>query len=150
MNCPYCNYNDTKVLDSRPTSGGKKIRRRRECISCRKKFTTFEQVETMPVMIIKKDNSREAFKREKLINGLLRACASRPVSVNDIERIADLIEQKLVNDMEKEYPSSIIGEYAMQELKKLDDVSYVRFASVYKQFKDINSFMEELKQLINN
>lgn len=104
----------------------------------------------MPVMIIKKDNSREAFKREKLINGLLRACASRPVSVNDIERIADLIEQKLVNDMEKEYPSSIIGEYAMQELKKLDDVSYVRFASVYKQFKDINSFMEELKQLINN
>lgn len=149
MRCPFCGYFDSKVVDSRPSNQGKRIRRRRECLDCKKRFTTFESIETVPIIVIKKDKSREEFNRDKLIGGLLRACANRPVSVSDIEQIADDIELRLQNSLEKEFPSTLIGEYAMDLLKKIDEISYVRFASVYKQFKDINTFMEELKNLLN-
>lgn len=148
VKCPFCGYYDSKVADSRPSNNGDKIRRRRECLSCKKRFTTFESVETIPVIVVKKDKSREEFDREKIIGGLLKACANRPVSISDIEKIADDIEQVLQNSLEKEFPSSLIGEYTMERLKQIDEVSYVRFASVYKQFKDINTFMEELKKLL--
>lgn len=148
MKCPFCGYFDSKVADSRPSNDGTKIRRRRECLSCKKRFTTFESIETVPIMVVKKDKSREKFMREKLVSGLLRACANRPVSISDIEKIVDDIELTLQNSLEKEFPSALIGEYAMEKLKKIDEVSYVRFASVYKQFKDINTFMAELKNLL--
>ena len=148
MKCPYCNYEESKVIDSRPTDEGERIRRRRECLKCGKRFTTYEVVETVPVVVIKKDLSRETFDRNKLLNGLLRACEKRPVSLDRLERVVDEIQNSLQNRLERVVPSSKIGEYAMDKLKEIDEVAYVRFASVYRQFKDIHSFMEELSRLI--
>ena len=148
MKCPYCSYKESKVVDSRPTDEGERIRRRRECLKCGKRFTTYEVVETVPVVVIKKDRSRETFDRNKLLNGLLRACEKRPVSLDTLEKVVDEIQKTLQNSLESEVPSSRIGKYAMDRLKDIDEVAYVRFASVYRQFKDVHSFMEELSQLI--
>jgi transcriptional repressor NrdR len=148
MKCPYCGYGESKVIDSRPTDEGERIRRRRECLKCAKRFTTYEVIETVPIVVIKKDKSRETFDRSKLMNGLLRACEKRPVSLETLEKIVDEIENMLQNSLDREVPSSLIGKYAMEKLKEVDDVAYVRFASVYRQFKDINSFMEELSKMV--
>lgn len=150
MKCPFCFYDESKVIDSRPTDEGAKIRRRRECMKCKKRFTTYEVVETTPVMVVKKDKTREAFDREKLLAGLMRACEKRPVSLKTLEGIADSIQSDVQNMMDKEVQSSYIGELAMQGLKDIDEVAYVRFASVYRQFKDINSFMDELKLILES
>ena len=148
MKCPYCACEDSKVIDSRPTDDSERIRRRRECEHCRKRFTTYEIVETVPLMVIKKDKSRETFDRQKLFNSLRRACDKRAVSVGDLERVVDGIEQTLQNSMEREIPTERVGELAMAQLKLLDEVSYVRFASVYREFKDLNTFMDELGKLL--
>lgn len=150
MRCPYCGYAESKVIDSRPTDEGIRIRRRRECLNCTKRFTTYEVIETVPVVVIKKDKSRETFDRNKLLNGLLRACEKRPVSLDTLEHIVDEIENMLQNSLDREVPSSLIGTYAMEKLKDVDEVAYVRFASVYRQFKDINTFMDELNRMIKN
>lgn len=147
MKCPYCGYSESKVIDSRPTDEGERIRRRRECLSCAKRFTTYEVIETVPVVVVKKDKSREAFDRNKLLNGLLRACEKRPVPLETLERIVDEIETLLQNSLDREVPSTLIGTYAMDKLKKVDEVAYVRFASVYREFKDINTFMDELNKI---
>ncbi len=149
MKCPYCGHSESKVVDSRPTDEEAAIRRRRECEKCSKRFTTYEKIEEMPLIIVKKDGSREIYQRSKMMNGLLRACEKRPISISQIEAIADDIEKELYNSMEKEIDSKRIGELVMNRLKKIDDVAYVRFASVYRQFKDINTFLEELNKLIN-
>ncbi len=148
MKCPYCGYEESKVIDSRPTDEGERIRRRRECISCGKRFTTYEVIESVPVIVVKKDKSREVFDRNKLFNGLLRACEKRPVSLETIERVVSDIETKLQNSLDREVTSSYIGQLAMDALKDIDEVAYVRFASVYRQFKDINTFMDELAKLL--
>lgn len=150
MRCPYCGFSESKVIDSRPTDEGERIRRRRECLKCSKRFTTYEVIETVPVVVIKKDRSREAFDRNKLLNGLLRACEKRPVSLDTLEKIVDQIENMLQNSLDREVPSSLIGKYAMDKLKEVDEVAYVRFASVYRQFKDINTFMDELNRIIKS
>lgn len=150
MKCPFCGYSDTRVIDSRPTDDYSKIRRRRECTSCEKRFTTYEVVETVPLMVVKKDGSRELFDREKLQNSLLRACEKRSVAFDTIDEVVDNIEQELLNSMEREVSSTHIGDLAMEELKKLDEVAYVRFASVYRQFKDLNTFRAELEALLND
>lgn len=147
MKCPYCGYSESKVIDSRPTDEGESIRRRRECLNCAKRFTTYEVIETVPVVVVKKDKSREAFDRNKLLNGLLRACEKRPVPLETLERIVDEIETLLQNSLDREVPSTLIGTYAMDKLKKVDEVAYVRFASVYREFKDINTFMDELNKI---
>ena len=149
MKCPYCQYSESKVIDSRPTDEDEKIRRRRECIRCGKRFTTYEIVETTPLMVMKKDGTIEPFNREKLLNGLLRACEKRPVSLKRLEQMVDEIEQKLKNSLEGEVSSRAIGELAMEELRGIDQVAYVRFASVYREFQDINSFMEELRKILD-
>lgn len=149
MKCPFCGATDSKVIDSRPADDSARIRRRRECLECGKRFTTYEIVETVPLMVVKKDKSREAFDREKLISGLRRASYKRPVSYQTLENIVDSIEQTLLSNYEREVTSMAIGELAMQELQKVDEVAYVRFASVYRQFSDINTFMDELKTLLN-
>jgi transcriptional repressor NrdR len=150
LKCPYCGYSESKVVDSRPTVEEAAIRRRRECEKCARRFTTYEKVEEMPLIIVKKDGSREVYQRSKILNGLLRACQKRPVSITQIEDIVDEIEKELYNSMEKEIDSKKIGEMVMVRLKKIDDVAYVRFASVYRQFKDINTFLEELNKLVND
>jgi transcriptional repressor NrdR len=150
MKCPYCGYAESKVIDSRPTDEGERIRRRRECLKCGKRFTTYEVIETVPIIVIKKDKSREVFDRNKLLNGLLRACEKRPVSIETLEKIVDEIENMLQNSLDREVPSSLIGQYAMDKLKGVDEVAYVRFASVYRQFKDINTFMDELSRIIKS
>lgn len=150
MKCPYCSYPESKVIDSRPTDEGERIRRRRECLQCGKRFTTYEIIETVPLMVVKKDKSREAFDRNKLLGGLLRACEKRPVSLEQLEEIVSEIENKLQNSLDREIPSSLIGTYAMEKLKEVDEVAYVRFASVYRQFRDINSFMEELSKIMES
>ena len=147
MKCPYCGYSESKVIDSRPTDEGERMRRRRECLNCAKRFTTYEVIETVPVVVVKKDKSREAFDRNKLLNGLLRACEKRPVPLETLERIVDEIETLLQNSLDREVPSTLIGTYAMDKLKKVDEVAYVRFASVYREFKDINTFMDELNKI---
>ena len=147
MKCPYCGYSESKVIDSRPTDEGERIRRRRECLNCAKRFTTYEVIETVPVVVVKKDKSREAFDRNKLLNGLLRACEKRPVPLETLVRIVDEIETLLQNSLDSEVPSPLIGTYAMDKLKKVDEVAYVRFASVYREFKDINTFMDELNKI---
>lgn len=149
MKCPYCGAEESKVIDSRPTEDSERIRRRRECLKCGKRFTTYEVIENVPIVVIKKDKSRETFDRSKLLNGLLRACEKRPVSMDTLERIVDEIECLLQNSLDREVSSQRIGTYAMEKLKNVDEVAYVRFASVYRQFKDINSFMEELSKIIN-
>lgn len=148
MKCPFCGYEESKVIDSRPTDEGEKIRRRRECISCQKRFTTYEIIESVPIVVVKKDKSRQAFDRVKLFNGMLRACEKRPVSIEQIDRIVSEIEAELQNSLDREVTSIRIGELAMDKLKALDEVAYVRFASVYRQFKDINTFMDELAKLL--
>ena len=148
MKCPYCGYSESKVIDSRPTDEGERIRRRRECLNCTKRFTTYEVIETVPVVVVKKDKSREAFDRNKLLNGLLRACEKRPVPLETLERNVDEIETLQQNSLDREVPSTLIGTYAMDKLKKVDEVAYVRFASVYREFKDINTFMDELAKLL--
>ncbi len=149
MNCPFCEYHETKVIDTRPTDEGQKIRRRRECLSCKKRFTTYEKVENIQLMVIKKDKTRESFDRNKIVNGIIKACEKRSIPLKEIEEIADKIEKTILNDMENEISSYKIGELVMQELKDIDDVAYVRFASVYREFKDINTFMDELKKMLN-
>lgn len=150
MRCPFCSYEESKVIDSRSADEGERIRRRRECLSCGKRFTTHEIVETVPIMVIKRDKTRESFSRQKLYNGLMRACEKRPISVETIETIVTNIEKSLQNSLDREVTSNVIGEYAMEHLKEIDEVAYVRFASVYRQFKDINTFMIELNKLLNN
>ena len=144
MKCPYCNEADTKVIDSRPADDNSSIRRRRQCERCGKRFTTYEKLETMPLMVIKKDNSREAYDRSKIEAGIIQSCHKRPVSTQQINTVIDEIENRIFNMEEKEVPTSVIGELVMDKLKELDEVAYVRFASVYREFKDVNTFMEEL------
>lgn len=148
MKCPYCNHPDTRVIDSRPADDGSSIRRRRSCDVCGKRFTTYEKVETIPMIVIKKDSTREQYRRDKIENGVLRACYKRPVSAEDIQVAVDRIETKIFSMEAKEIPSSQIGEIVMEELKGLDEVAYVRFASVYREFKDVNTFMDELKKIL--
>ncbi|MBR2876865.1 MAG: transcriptional regulator NrdR [Clostridia bacterium] len=148
MKCPFCGYEESKVIDSRPTDEGEKIRRRRECISCGNRFTTYEKIESVPIMIIKKDKSRESFNRDKLLKGMVRACEKRPVPIDTLEKIVDEIESEIQNSLDREITSVKIGELVMDKLKDVDEVAYVRFASVYRQFKDINTFMSELKKLL--
>ncbi len=148
MKCPYCGAIDSKVIDSRPTDDAARIRRRRECLVCKKRFTTYEIVETVALMVVKKDKQREAFDREKLMRGLIRASYKRPVSYEMLENMVDNIEQTLLSTYEREVSSMEVGELAMKELKGADEVAYVRFASVYRQFSDVNTFMDELKNLL--
>ena len=148
MRCPYCSHMESKVLDSRPTDEGGKIRRRRECLQCMKRFTTYEVIETTPIVVVKKDRSREAFNREKLLVGLIRASAGRAIPTQTLENIVDQVQTTLQNTMEKEIPSAQIGELVMEHLRELDEVTYVRFASVYRKFTDVDSFMAELKALL--
>ncbi|MBE6825019.1 MAG: transcriptional regulator NrdR [Ruminococcaceae bacterium] len=149
MKCPYCGYEESKVIDSRPADEGERIRRRRECLSCSKRFTTHEVIETVPIIVVKRDKSREVFDRNKLTAGFLRACEKRPVSIDQIEKMVDSIEASLQASLDREVTSGRIGELAMDQLKNIDEVAYVRFASVYRQFKDINTFMEELNKLLS-
>ena len=148
MKCPFCGHLDSKVVDSRPAEDGASIRGRRECLACHKRFTTFEVMESLPVVVIKKDGSRQSFDRSKLLNGMIRACEKRPVPFDVLQQIADEIEQTLQNEMNREIPSDQIGEMVMDRLKEVDEVAYVRFASVYRQFKDISTFMAELSKLL--
>ncbi len=148
MKCPYCGFEESKVIDSRSADDGERIRRRRECLKCGKRFTTHEVIENVPLMVVKRDKSREPFDRNKLLGGILRACEKRPVSLSQIETVVDNIEAKLQSSLDREVTSNVIGELAMEQLKPVDEVSYVRFASVYRQFKDINTFMEELNKLL--
>ena len=149
MKCPYCNEADTKVIDSRPADDNSSIRRRRQCERCGKRFTTYEKLETMPLMVIKKDNSRETYDRSKIEAGIIHSCHKRPVSPQQINAMVDSIENRLFSMEEKEIPSSAIGELVMEKLKDLDEVSYVRFASVYREFKDVNTFIDEISKLLN-
>ncbi len=149
MKCPYCNNPDTRVIDSRPADEGNSIRRRRSCDECGKRFTTYEKVETIPLSIIKKDNTREQYDRAKIEAGVLRACYKRPVSVDEIKMTIDRIETEIFSRESKEIPSSTVGEIVMEHLKTLDAVAYVRFASVYREFKDVNTFMAELKKMLD-
>lgn len=149
MKCPYCAYHDSKVVDSRPAEGGEQIRRRRECLSCSKRFTTYEEVESYPLLVKKKDGGTQSFDRSKLLNGLLRACEKRSVELSLLEEIILEMENTLRNSMDKEITTASIGELAMEKLKKVDEVAYVRFASVYRQFEDINTFREELNKMVD-
>lgn len=147
MRCPYCLHPDSKVLDSRQTEEGGSIRRRRECTACHRRFTTYERVDEMPFLVVKKDGRREPFSRAKILNGILRACEKRPISSETIERAVDEVERDVRSGMEREVASTRIGELVMDKLRGIDDVAYVRFASVYRQFKDVDSFIEEVQQL---
>lgn len=148
MKCPFCGYTESKVIDSRPAEEGATIRRRRECLDCGKRFTTYEIIERMPLVVIKRDGSRQTFDKVKLINGMVRACEKRPVTLSQLEKIADDIEQELQSNLEREVKTVDVGEMVMSRLKEIDEVAYVRFASVYRSFKDINTFMEELSKLL--
>ena len=148
MKCPYCGFSESKVVDSRPADDGS-IRRRRECLQCERRFTTYETVESLPMVVIKKDGSRQTFDRSKVLRGIQRSCEKRPVPVADMERMALEIEQELQNKLEREISTELVGEMVMDKLKKADEVAYVRFASVYRQFKDINTFMSELNKLLS-
>ena len=148
MKCPFCGYKESKVVDSRPADEGSSIRRRRECLKCENRFTTYETVESLPMVVIKKDGSRQSFDRNKVLRGIQRSCEKRPVSVVEMERMTSEIEQELQNSLEREISTESIGEKVMEKLKNADEVAYVRFASVYRQFKDINTFMEELNKLL--
>lgn len=150
MKCPFCGYTESKVIDSRPTDEGSRIRRRRECLECGKRFTTYEIIESLPIIVVKRDKSREVFDRDKLFNGMLRACEKRPVSIETLEKAVDDIEIQIQNSLEREVTATQIGEYAMEKLKSIDEVAYVRFASVYRQFKDINSFHDAINKLLGD
>ena len=148
MKCPYCGYSESKVIDSRPADENSSIRRRRECLSCGKRFTTYETVESLPMVVVKKDGSRQSFDRRKVLGGMIRACEKRPVPLAELEKIAEEIEQDLQNSMEREISTEAIGEKVMERLRNVDQVAYVRFASVYREFKDVNTFMDELKKIL--
>ncbi len=148
MKCPHCGFQESKVVDSRHSEDGTSIRRRRECLNCQKRFTTYETVESLPIIVVKRDNSRQPFDRNKILNGMLRACEKRPVSMQDLENAVNEIEASVQNSLEREITTEFIGEQVMEKLKALDDVAYVRFASVYRQFKDIHSFMQELNKIL--
>ena len=148
LKCPYCGYSESKVIDSRPADENSSIRRRRECLSCGKRFTTYETVESLPMVVVKKDGSRQSFDRRKVLGGMIRACEKRPVPLAELEKIAEEIEQDLQNSMEREISTEAIGEKVMERLRNVDQVAYVRFASVYRQFKDIDTFMTELNKLL--
>ena len=148
MKCPYCDFDTSKVVDSRPIEEGNSIRRRRECENCKKRFTTYEKIEQVNVMVVKKDGAREFFDREKILKGIIRSCEKRPISIKQMENIVTDIEKEIVNMMQREISSEEIGNLVMDRLKDIDEVSYVRFASVYRQFKDVNSFLDELKNII--
>ena len=148
MKCPYCGYSESKVIASRPADENSSIRRRRECLSCGKRFTTYETVESLPMVVVKKDGSRQSFDRRKVLGGMIRACEKRPVPLAELEKIAEEIEQDLQNSMEREISTEAIGEKVMERLRNVDQVAYVRFASVYRQFKDIDTFMTELNKLL--
>lgn len=148
MKCPFCNFSESKVVDSRPADDGASIRRRRECLSCIKRFTTYETVESLPMVVVKKDGSRQSFDRRKVLGGMIRACEKRPVPLAELERITDEIEQELQNGLDREITTESIGEIVMEKLRNVDQVAYVRFASVYRQFKDIDTFMTELNKLL--
>lgn len=148
MKCPYCRHPDSRVVDSRPADEGASIRRRRECLSCQKRFTTYETMESLPMMVVKKDGSRQSFDRKKILNGMIRACEKRQVPLGELERMTAEVEQTIQNSMEREIATTFIGELVMQKLKDVDEVAYVRFASVYRQFKDIDTFMSELNKLL--
>ena len=147
MKCPFCAYEDSKVIDSRPTDENQTIRRRRECIYCKKRFTTYEKIEKVPIVIVKKDGTRQTFDRNKILNGMIRACEKRPVSIQTLENAVDNIEKQIYNTLDREIKSDLVGELVMEELKEIDEISYVRFASVYRQFKDIEEFKLELNKL---
>ncbi|MBR6742957.1 MAG: transcriptional regulator NrdR [Clostridia bacterium] len=149
MKCPYCAYEESKVIDSRPTDEGERIRRRRECLKCTRRFTTYEIIESLPIIVIKKDKTRQTFQREKILDGMIKACEKRPVSLDTLERAASDIEASIQNSMDREISSDKVGELVMDKLKEIDEVAYVRFASVYRQFRDINTFMDELNKLLN-
>ena len=149
MKCPYCAYEESKVIDSRPTDEGERIRRRRECLKCTRRFTTYEIIESLPIIVIKKDKTRQTFQREKILDGMIKACEKRPVSLDTLERAASDIEATIQNTMDREISSDKVGELVMDKLKEIDEVAYVRFASVYRQFRDINTFMDELNELLN-
>ena len=149
MKCPFCSYEESKVVDSRSTDDYTAIRRRRECLKCSKRYTTYEKIEDIPIQVIKKDLTRENFDKNKIINGLIKACQKRPVSITQIEILAADVEKVLSNQMNQEVKSDFIGELVMERLKKIDEVSYVRFASVYRQFTDVNTFMEEIRKLMS-
>lgn len=150
MKCPYCSFEESKVIDSRSADDGERIRRRRECLKCGKRFTTHEVIETVPVIVVKRDKSREVFNRNKLTSGILRACEKRPVSIEQIDNMVDAIEAKMQSSIDREVTSMAIGELAMEQLRNVDEVAYVRFASVYRQFKDINTFLEEVNKLLTD
>ncbi|KPU28310.1 NrdR family transcriptional regulator [Caloranaerobacter sp. TR13] len=149
MKCPYCSYFETKVVDTRPTDEGQAIRRRRECVKCNNRFTTYEKVEEIPLIVVKKDGTRQEYSRDKILNGIIRACEKRPVSLKTMENIVDEIEKNLYNTLKREISTEYIGEMVMNKLRDIDEVAYVRFASVYRQFRDINTFMDELKKLLD-
>lgn len=148
MKCPFCSFQESKVLDSRPVEDGNAIRRRRECIQCAKRFTTYEKVDEIPLIVVKKDGKREVFDRSKLLSGVIKSCEKRPITIIQMEDIVDDIEKELRNTMESEVSSNAIGEKVMEQLKTIDEVAYVRFASVYRQFKDVNNFIQELEKLL--
>ena len=150
MKCPFCSHTEDKVIDSRSSNEDKSVRRRRECLKCKKRFTTYEYIEEVPLMVIKKDGRRESFDRNKIISGIIKACEKRPVSVEKIEAIVDKVEKELQKNFDKEVKAQVVGELVMDHMHKLDEVAYVRFASVYRQFKDINHFMKELKDLLGS
>lgn len=150
MKCPFCGYADSKVVDSRPADEGSSIRRRRECLKCGKRFTTYETIERTPLMLVKRDGTRQPYDRQKLLNGIIKACEKRPVSIQRMKELVNKIEQRLFSSLDYEISSKLIGEMVMEELRSVDEVAYVRFASVYRQFKDINTFMEELNMLIKD
>ncbi len=149
MKCPFCGYEESKVIDSRPTDEGERIRRRRECLQCARRFTTYEIIESLPIIVIKKDKTRQSFSREKILNGMIRACEKRPVALETIEKAIDDIEAEIQNSLDREVTSDKIGELVMSKLKEIDEVAYVRFASVYREFRDINTFMDELNKLLH-
>ena len=148
MKCPFCSHENTRVIDSRPAEDNNSIRRRRVCDECGKRFTTYEKIETIPLIIIKKDNNREQYDRSKIEGGILRACYKRPISAADIQKTIEKIETEIFSREEKEIPTSVIGEIVMEKLKELDEVAYVRFASIYREFKDVNTFMSEIKKIL--
>ncbi len=150
MRCTFCGYEESKVVDSRPTEEGTSIRRRRECIKCQQRFTTYERIEVVPLVVVKKDGTRQAYDREKLLRGLITACEKRPVSYEELEKIVLDVERQMHNSMEKEFSSHYVGELALAALRDIDEVAYVRFASVYRRFKDINTFKEELESMLND
>ena len=150
MKCPFCGYEESKVIDSRPTDEGERIRRRRECLQCNKRFTTYEIIESVPILVIKKDKSREVFDRNKLLRGMMRACEKRPVPMWEIDKLVEDIQKKVYNSLEQEVTTKELGEMVMDGLKQIDEVAYVRFASVYRSFKDISTFMKELEKMIKN